>query len=498
MEILALGELTAQPIIISFRVEPPYPVQIVSKNFNKFEKKHCDVPTQKATMSSALRRIPLRSINNSAMDVEVVDDDEFDQLEALCKAAEQRQSSVTKPRALPASFTAPTQPPLPYLRFGLAGQQLQYCCDAPSIERAAQLLLAMRPQVVGFDIEWTVTYQAGVPPRPISLFQMCFQDVSRCTGGLPSQTCALLHVAACGMTPSLVALLRQPSILKCGIGISNDALKVHRDFAVEIAGVLDLGEFARSRVGGGEVSGSLKWSLASLTERLLRRRLRKTQSLRCGDWEQVPLTAEQLEYAATDAWASLAVYEELSKMAVIQQPNPIQPAPMATVLQPTEMEMEAVRGEGAQPAWVDGIVPPCEKLAPLQPAKKAVHDMHLAGVSVQDIAALRQVQYTTVQSYIAEAIAGGYGYRWRDVGVTYTTLRTAAEIANGLLKTSLRVDPQVETTLAPRDLTAELLQCADGSWRQLREELFRGALDFGEIRLALAHLGRSNPAFVDL
>ena len=49
--------------------------------------------------------------------------------------------------------------------------------------------------------------------------------------------------------------------------------------------------------------------LAGLSECLLGRRLAKSQSLRCSNWEARPLCTEQQQYAALDAVASLRLYE---------------------------------------------------------------------------------------------------------------------------------------------------------------------------------------------
>ena len=46
-----------------------------------------------------------------------------------------------------------------------------------------------------------------------------------------------------------------------------------------------------------------------LLERLMERRLMKVPSLRLSNWEALPLCAEQQEYAALDALASLQLYE---------------------------------------------------------------------------------------------------------------------------------------------------------------------------------------------
>jgi hypothetical protein len=49
----------------------------------------------------------------------------------------------------------------------------------------------------------------------------------------------------------------------------------------------------------------------SISQVTLQRDLLKPNRVRCGDWEYLPLVQEQRDYAATDAFASLAVYVAL-------------------------------------------------------------------------------------------------------------------------------------------------------------------------------------------
>ncbi len=48
---------------------------------------------------------------------------------------------------------------------------------------------------------------------------------------------------------------------------------------------------------------------AGLAECVLRRSIEKDQTLRTGNWEIWPLSAEQQQYAALDAYASLLTYK---------------------------------------------------------------------------------------------------------------------------------------------------------------------------------------------
>ena len=109
------------------------------------------------------------------MEVEILEDEEFDFLEAaLLQAVQnQRSSSAKRKRQLPSSFgpIAPP-PPLPYLIYR---GRTSYFGNTGLVERAAEYILAVGG-VLGFDIEWTVTFATGQPPRPVALIQLCFRD----------------------------------------------------------------------------------------------------------------------------------------------------------------------------------------------------------------------------------------------------------------------------------------------------------------------------------
>ena len=56
-------------------------------------------------------------------------------------------------------------------------------------------------------------------------------------------------------------------------------------------------------------SRSLYMTIAGLVQQLLHVTLDKTNAVRCSNWEARPLSDVQKMYAATDAFAALAVYQ---------------------------------------------------------------------------------------------------------------------------------------------------------------------------------------------
>jgi hypothetical protein len=459
------------------------------------------------------------------MDVEVVDDDEFALIEAACLQAEQNinHSSVEnkpkRPRFLPSSLApAPPAPPLPFLIYR---GKTTYCREDVEIDRAAAFLLAINLDVVGFDVEWKITYETGKPPRPIALIQLCMLDPSLYTpDGSPPYHCFLLHVnrnsrntnggAAPALTPKLVELLASETVRKAGVGIHGDSLKLERDYGIKMKGLIDLSEVANSRlcsscpvppptaVAAGEaLEGAAvaaaapvqtqvpqKWSMAALAEKLMHKTVRKSQNIRCSDWEQDPLTAEQQIYAATDAWVSLRLYEILSSMPITWQPAAV----------PTAAPAPSGRIEAAAVALTVNLntecIPACKAPAALQPAKLAVLQQHYQGIDVAEIAALRQIKPSTVQSYLAEAIIAGHAYNWERLSVKneIMSIAAAAAMEAGVAFNSVKGDEYT-----PRDVLNELLEARNIKIRALFEEIEGkiSGLGFGDLRLAFAHLGRT-------
>lgn len=217
---------------------------------------------------------------------------------------------------------------------------------------SAELIASGGPRLFGLDIEWKVEYVQNAAPRPTATIQLATsvgayvfhiahfgsqlpRNSVICTNhdgsGRPSmpgnaaetQRGGAAHQIPLGIAqqpwsgasaarrarlpPSLRRLLEDPEILKVGVGISSDGLKLRADFGVQCAGLLDLSRLAALVLPHGH----RPWSLAELCERVLGKQLQKRRAIRCSNWEAALLSPEQLEYAALDAWASLEVYRQL-------------------------------------------------------------------------------------------------------------------------------------------------------------------------------------------
>lgn len=102
----------------------------------------------------------------------------------------------------------------------------------------------------------------------------------------------------------LQQLLNTKDILKVGAAIRDDVRKLNHYFPVKRNSFVELQELVKKH---GIEDISLK-KMAAIT---LGFRISKGQQI--SNWEADPLEEAQIRYAATDAWVSLRIYQELEK-----------------------------------------------------------------------------------------------------------------------------------------------------------------------------------------
>ncbi|GLT61001.1 hypothetical protein SLA2020_337370 [Shorea laevis] len=193
----------------------------------------------------------------------------------------------------------------PVLRFG---GRILYSRTTKDVEKAAtellQCLKAKKNEAaqvsVGFDIEWKPSFRRGIMPGKAAVMQLCCD----------TSFCHIMHIIHSGIPPSLQFLLEDSSISKVGVAVGGDAVKIFKDYNVSVKAVEDISYLASQKLGGG----CQKWSLASLTEELVCKELQKSRKIRLGNWEVGILSQKQLEYAATDAFASWHLYQVLKNL----------------------------------------------------------------------------------------------------------------------------------------------------------------------------------------
>ncbi|KAJ0245526.1 Werner Syndrome-like exonuclease [Hirschfeldia incana] len=140
----------------------------------------------------------------------------------------------------------------------------------------------------------------GVIPGKVAVVQICVDN----------KYCDVMQIIHSGIPQSLQHLIEDSTLVKVGVGIDGDSVKLFHDHGVSIKDVEDLSDLANRKIGGV----SKKWGLATLTETLVCKELLKPNRIRLGNWEARPLSKEQLQYAATDAYASWHLYNVLKDL----------------------------------------------------------------------------------------------------------------------------------------------------------------------------------------
>lgn len=146
-------------------------------------------------------------------------------------------------------------------------------------------------RVIGFDTETKPSFKKGVVNK-VALLQLSTRDRA-----------FLFRINHIGLPKEIVKLLANKNVVKPGVAIRDD-IKGLQEFArFNPAGFVELQDEAKDM---GIQNFSLK-KLAAITSGF---RISKGQQL--SNWEAPELTEAQQLYAATDAWASLIIFENFS------------------------------------------------------------------------------------------------------------------------------------------------------------------------------------------
>lgn len=168
--------------------------------------------------------------------------------------------------------------------------------DEVEIRSLLDLTQSDRPSVLGFDTESRPSPLNSRDRNRTALIQLSSANACvlwRTTGGSP-------------LPDSVLRILSDASILKVGQGVTSDMQYLRSDFpslaTTPLPGFMDLFPIAT------RLNCQPK-SLQGLVALFLRKRPLK--DMRISNWEDAVLRAEQVQYAALDAWASRAVFLEM-------------------------------------------------------------------------------------------------------------------------------------------------------------------------------------------
>jgi ribonuclease D len=166
---------------------------------------------------------------------------------------------------------------------------------AAEAEAAAACLA--QATVLGFDTETRPAFRKGQKYAP-SLLQLATGD-----------EVFVFQLHRTGLPASLLALLRDPAIVKAGVALDFDLRGLQELHFFEPGGFVELARMARCR---GIRNHGLRGLAAVVCG------IRISKSARTTNWASPDLTPQQIHYAATDAWIGREIYRRLQVMPLEQ------------------------------------------------------------------------------------------------------------------------------------------------------------------------------------
>ncbi|KLT39119.1 ribonuclease H-like protein [Cutaneotrichosporon oleaginosum] len=214
------------------------------------------------------------------------------------------------------------------------------------------------------------------------------------------RTIVVYHLPINGVLgPGIKALLNDPTRLKLGVNITMDARKLHRDELIEnTAGLLDLSHIAHLVDPDVWTRSARLIALARLTHHYLGVPLDKSEGIREGAWSN-DLSAEQVEYAANDAFVGVLLYKAMVRRAA-ERGLSSQLAKLEgqiTIPQFPSPSLQLAEHTKGHPAVVAATQ------AGAKPRHTQALSLFIAGGSVSELATSLNLSTRTVQGYVAEA-----------------------------------------------------------------------------------------------
>ena len=150
-------------------------------------------------------------------------------------------------------------------------------------------------QILGIDSETRPSFTKGQSHK-VALLQVSSEE-----------DCFLFRLNLTGLTLPIISLLESPSVTKVGLSLRDDFMMLHKRAPFEQHSCIELQEYVR-------MFGIQDKSLQKIYGILFGEKISKSQRL--SNWEAEHLTEPQKQYAATDAWACLNIYNRLQELKV--------------------------------------------------------------------------------------------------------------------------------------------------------------------------------------
>lgn len=158
-------------------------------------------------------------------------------------------------------------------------------------DKAVSYLLSQ--SLLGFDTESRPSFRVG-EVHPVALLQVATHD-----------TCFLFRLNRIDMPKSVLQLLGDKKVKKVALSWHDDIQRLQQRKKFKVGEFFDL----QSHVGE---LGIEDMGLQKLYANVFGEKISKGKQL--SNWEADVLTESQMNYAATDAWACVRLYEELERL----------------------------------------------------------------------------------------------------------------------------------------------------------------------------------------
>ncbi len=146
--------------------------------------------------------------------------------------------------------------------------------------------------LVGIDTETRPSFKRGVRYN-MSLIQIATNEKA-----------FLFRLNKIGFPDSLKQYISNPRVSKIGLSLRDDFNGLSKYTRIGAKGFIDVQDIAKNY-------GILELSLQKIFAILFEKKISKSQRLT--NWDRETLTKKQEIYAATDAWATLQIFERLNK-----------------------------------------------------------------------------------------------------------------------------------------------------------------------------------------
>ena len=144
--------------------------------------------------------------------------------------------------------------------------------------------------VLGFDTETRPSFKKGIKNK-VALLQFA-----------TTENAWLFRLNKIGLPTKLLEVFEDPGIIKVGVAIRDDLIKLGELRKFRPTGFVELADYVKKF----DIQDN---GLRKLAANILRIKISKSQQL--SNWEAKAYSPSQIRYATTDAWACFEIYHQL-------------------------------------------------------------------------------------------------------------------------------------------------------------------------------------------